>query len=105
MVAAFKELGAERHAAMIETLPALVERAQQASTEGEQDALLPVFKRLDRQWANLAKKEDLEKMLFQSVKADWTPYLHPPKPQQVAPPNRRPPRLVAVRRPGKGGGR
>ena len=48
MVAAFAELGAVQHAATIESLPPLVERARRARTEAEQDALLPLFKRLDQ---------------------------------------------------------
>jgi hypothetical protein len=105
LVRAFAELGAIKHADMIETLPREVERAQRARTEAEQESLLPLFKRLDRKWQNLARTENLEEMLFNSVKADCTPYLHPPEPQQDAPPNRRPPRLLEVRRSGKGGGR
>jgi hypothetical protein len=91
MVSAFTELGAVKHAAVVETLPSVVARAQRARTDAEQESLLPVFRRLDRRWENLAKTEDLEKMLFRSVKADCTPYLHPPEPQQNASPNAAPP--------------
>jgi hypothetical protein len=85
MVAAFAELDAVKHAAMIETLPQVVERAQRARTETEQDLFLPLFKRLNRQWANLAKIENIGDMLFNSIKADCTPYLHPTELQQGAP--------------------
>jgi hypothetical protein len=84
MVAAFAELGAVQHAAMIESLPPLVERARQARTEAEQDALFPQFKRLDRKWKAFERTENLEERIFESIKAEYTPYLHNPEPQQDA---------------------
>ena len=77
MISAFAQLGAVQHAAAIESLPQLVERARRAHTEPEQDALLPLFKRFDRKWKTLARSENLEEMLFKCIKADYTAYLHP----------------------------
>jgi hypothetical protein len=104
-VPAFAAAGAPKHAELIGRLIPLANAARCAGTEIEQDAFLSKLKAFDRAWDKLSKTEDLGEILFAAIKADCEPYLHPPLPQQSAPPNCRQARQRATRTPRRGGGR
>jgi hypothetical protein len=79
-VEAFRALGDNRRADLIERVARLAALAAAASSDEERDSFHPQFKQFDEEWSELSVSEDLFDAIYRNIKSDVRPYLHPPEP-------------------------
>jgi hypothetical protein len=79
-VAAFRALGANKRAELIERVARLASHAAAASSDEERDSFHPQFKQFDEEWSRLSGSEDFFDVIYRNIKSDVRPYLHPSKP-------------------------
>lgn len=79
-VEAFRYLRASRHADLIDQIIPIANQARSCRLESDLDRFATRLRRLDRKWRNLALVEDFFGVIFEDIRRDVTPYLHPSAP-------------------------